>query len=186
MKNQLLFYILLIFSGLYSFSCKKKEDAKPIVKPLPIDTAAFDQYVICTMDTIPFASASKGGLPASIFLKKNFTEVTIFYAETEVRRGLDISLSRNIEFALYDFQSKKQGTYIGAKIFANAKTDLLVGNVDSETKNWEIINEPTNRIQVTRVDSTTAFGRFNFKMRNTTNPKEFMDVKDGIFKVRYR
>jgi len=186
MKRQIFVCIFLIFSGLLNFSCRKDKVSTPVVKVLPIDTASVDQYVVCTIDTITFIASTKNGLPDKIFLKTNLAEVSTFFAETEVRQGLDVPLVRSLEFSLYDFQSRKQGTYIGAKIFANSKTDILVSNVDSEEKNWEIINETTNRIQVTRIDSTKAIGKFNFRMRNVSNPREFIEVKNGIFKLKYR
>jgi len=176
----------LILIGLLLVSCKKNDSNRPVVKPLPIDTAQADQYVICKIDTILFVAYTKGGVPNKVFMKNNSEALTTFSAEEVVTRGSGVPLTRTIDLLLYDFQIKGLGTYTGPKIFSFARTDVLVGNVDAEEKNWDIFNAVSNRIQVTKLASNIAKGNFNFKMRNRANPKKFIEVREGIFKIRYR
>ena len=174
------FFALVCFSG-----CSDSEDTKPAVVPFPVDTASADQYLVCNIDTIQYIAYSKNGAPNEIRMTTNTDEVTKFFSQAQVLRSGQ-PLTRNLELFLYKFKERRFGNYIGAQIFANSRTDVLVNRVDIEEKNWTIFNAPTNQIQVYYADSTIARGTFNFKMQNVVNPSQFLEVTNGAFKVRLK
>ncbi|HOY97158.1 MAG TPA: hypothetical protein PK509_15550 [Catalimonadaceae bacterium] len=176
--------VLLLVAAL--ISCKKEETVKTVVVPFPVDTLKADQYMVCTIDTIQYvAYTDSSGGPNEIRLKTNTEELTKIFTEAIVPR-VGQQATRNMQLTLYDFKARKIGNYVGAQIFAESRTDLIVNSVDIEEQNWTIFNATTNRIQVTSVDSNFAKGNFNFKMQNYANPTRFLEVKNGKFKVRIR
>ena len=186
MLHRLFVIILLKGCFIFLFSCGKDDSNKPNIKPLPFDTATASQYMVCKIDTILFYAYIKDGSKDKITMSSNSLVLTSFLAETEIRRGPGLPLVRRMELTLYDFQAKREGSYSGAKIFAAARTDVKISNDEAEEKYWEFFNDKANLIEVTRLDSNTAYGNFNFKLRNKSNANQFIEVKEGVFKVRIR
>lgn len=186
MLQRLIVIILFKVCFIFLFSCGKDDSNKPNIKPLPFDSATASQYMVCKIDTILFYAYVKDGSKDKITMSSNSLVLTSFLAETETRRGSGLPLVRRMELILYDFQTKRQGSYSGAKIFAASRTDVQISNVEADEKYWEIFNAISNRIEVTKLDSNTAYGNFNFKMQNKSNANQFIEVKEGIFKVRIR
>jgi hypothetical protein len=177
----LTFLILMIFSA-----CEKDDEGQPTAKPLPIDTLTADQYIYCTIDTIQFWASTTGGGPDKIVMAENSDVLTRFLFETDITRTVGVPLKRNIELHLYDFKDRRVGTYTGSKIFAKSRTDISVNNVDAEDKYWEMVNVISNRIQVTQADSNMAKGNFSLKMRSVNDPNQFIEIRNGIFKIKTR
>ncbi len=177
-------FAILLFAVVNS--CKKEDSVKAVVVPFPVDTVKADQYMVCTIDTIQYvAYTDSSSGPNEIRLKSNTNLLTQIFTEAIVSRVGQPAI-RNMQLTLYDFKARKTGNYVGAQIFAESRTDLIVNTVDIEEQNWTIFNATTNRIQVTYVDSNFAKGNFNFKMQNFANPSRFLEVKNGKFKVRVR
>jgi hypothetical protein len=177
--------LAFLVSGLSLFSCKDEGTDAPKVVPLPVDTASADQYVVCVIDTIQYIAYVKDGAPDKVTMTMNNDVVTKFFSESQVKRQGQ-ELIRNLTLHLYDFKSRRIGTYIGGQIFVDCKTEVLTPTLDIEDKNWTIFNANTNRIQVSYADSSIARGNFTFKMQNTANPSQFIEVTKGAFKVRIR
>jgi hypothetical protein len=98
------------------------------------------------------------------------------------------ALTRNLELHIYDFKSRKPGIYTGARIFSKGRMDVVQNKAELLEKNYTIFNSSTvgNQITITYSDSNFVKGVFNFRMRSDENNANFVDVKNGIFKIRIR
>ncbi len=162
----------------------QKDETKPVPVPLA-DTLNASQYLICKIDTINFLVSIQSGRKDTVRMSTNNSILTQWYASSKILQNGQY-LIRNLDFSLYEFQDKKVGTYLGAKIFATCRTDLLVNGNEIDNQSWTIFNSSINIINITEVNDSIARGNFAFKMRNGSDGSKFMNVTNGHFKIRTR
>ncbi len=175
-------FITLSLSAI--FSCKKEEEAKP-AKPFPVDTLAADQYIVCDVDTVRFYAFTKDGGPDDIRITENSSVVTKMRFATAFFLGSQ-ALTRNMELHINDFKARKPGIYTGGRIFSKGRMDVVQNRSELLEKNYTIFNSVNNQITITSSDSNFVKGVFTFRMRSDEDNSRFVDVKNGIFKIRIR
>jgi hypothetical protein len=178
--------LFIVLSLSAAFSCKKEEETTP-TRPFPVDTLTADQYVVCDVDTVRFYTYTRDGGPGEIRILENSSVVTKMKFATSFFLGSQ-ALTRNLELHIYDFKSRKPGIYTGARIFSKGRMDVVQNKAELLEKNYTIFNSSTvgNQITITYSDSNFVKGVFNFRMRSDENNANFVDVKNGIFKIRIR
>lgn len=181
--NRLPLFSFAIVAVLLMGSCKK-DDSKPTPTPLA-DTLNASQYVMCKIDTIQYLCAVQGGRKDTVKMTTNTSILTKWYSASKIQQNGQF-LIRNLDLTLYEFQDVKVGAYLGAKIFATSRTDLLVNGNEIDNQNWYIFNNAMNIVNVTEANDSIVRGNFQFQMRNGSVGSRFMNITNGHFKVRIR
>lgn len=149
------------------------------------DTLNASQYVMCKIDTINYMCAVQEGRKDTLKMVSNSSVLTKWYSASKIQQNGQF-LIRNLELTLYEFQDIRVGAYLGAKIFATSRTDLLVNGNEIDNQFWYFFNNAINIVNVTEVNDSIARGNFQFQMRNGSVGSKFLNITNGHFKVRIK